>query len=393
MDLEAIRGALGEAGLDGWLFYDVHHRDMMAYRILGLDDRIEPSRRWFYLIPATGQPVKLAHRVEPGRLASLPGEQRHYLAYTELHDELRRMVEGRGRLAMQYSPDCNVPQVSVADAGTVELIRSFGAEIVSSADLVQRFEAVMDDAAFDSHRRAGQIVQRIKDDAYALMDRALRDGDGITEFEVREFILGEFAGSGLTSDGAVPIVGFNDHPADPHFEPTAENAYTLARGDTILIDLWARRDDPTGVYYDVTWCGYAGDDPPSRYREIWDTVCRARDAALDSVRAAFAAGRPIHGSEVDDAARRVVREAGYGDRFLHRTGHNIGREVHGNGANIDNLETRDDRALLPGTCFSIEPGIYLEGSMAVRTEIDVFITPAGAVEVVGPIQSDLILIG
>jgi len=393
MKLDEIRRALREAGIDGWLLYDVHHRDMMAYRILGLDDRVEPSRRWFYFIPAEGEPVRLCHRVEPDRLAALPGEQRHYLAWTELHEALRDVVSGHAKVAMQYSPLCNIPQVAVADAGTVELIRAAGVEVVTSADLVQRFEAVMGEEAYGSHCEAGAVVQGVKNEAFELLGRAIHDSGPITEYDIREFILARFSEEGLTTDGAVPIVGFNDHPANPHFEPTRENAYSLHHGDTILIDLWARWSEPHGVYYDITWCGFAGQKPPPRYQEIFDTVCRARDAALDLVRSRLSEGREVRGFELDDAARAVVREAGYGDAFIHRTGHSIGREVHGNGANIDNLETKDERLLLPGTCFSIEPGIYIEGRMAVRTEIDVFITPAGSVEVYGDIQRELVLIG
>jgi Xaa-Pro aminopeptidase len=394
MNLDAIQKALRDAKIDGWLFFDFHHRDLMAYKILGLNTESLTTRRWFYFIPAEGEPVKLSHKVEPRKLESLPGEQRYYLPWTELHEKLKAIVGGLGRVAMQYSPMNNIPYVSVADAGTVELIRSFGAEVVSSADLVQQFEAVTDESGFQSHRETGEIIQRIKDEAYAKMDEALKRSEPVTEYEVAQFILKRFDEEGLTSDGASPIVGFNDHPADPHFEPTAENAHTLGRGDTILIDLWARRKEPPGVYYDVTWCGFAGEEPPAKYTEIWSTVCAARDAALDFVRQKFSAGEPCYGFEVDDACRDVVRKAGYGDEFLHRTGHSIGMDdVHGNGVNIDNLETRDDRMLVPGICFSIEPGIYLAGSMAVRTEIDVFIALDGSVEVCGPIQKDLILIG
>jgi Xaa-Pro aminopeptidase len=393
MDQATIQDALREAGLGGWLFCDFHHRDPIAYRVLGLDESGVTSRRWFYLIPAEGEPLKLAHRVEPGKLASLPGRQEHYLSWKELHEQLRKMVEGRGKLAMQYSPMNNIPYVSTIDAGTVELIRSFGVEVVSSADLVQRFEAVTDDAGYRSHRETGEAVQRIKDEAFALMGKAIHDSGPITEYQVREFILARFEEEGLTSDGDSPIVGFNDHPADPHFEPTEENAYTLHHGDTILIDLWARTVEPPGIYYDITWCGFAGESPPALYQEIFRTVCQARDAALEFVTNRFDSGQPCRGCDVDEVARKVVDDAGYGAAFLHRTGHSIGREVHGNGANIDNLETRDDRLLVPGSCFSLEPGIYLAGRMAVRTEIDVFITPAGSVEVCGPIQKDLILIG
>jgi Xaa-Pro aminopeptidase len=393
MQLNAIQQALAEAGLDGWLFCDFHHRDPMAYRILGLDPAPMATRRWFYLIPAEGEPVKLSHKVEPRRLEPLPGRQEYYLPWTELHEKLKTMLEGKRRMAMQYSPLNNIPYVSVVDAGTVELVRSSGVEVVSSADLVQRFEAVIDQAGLESHRETGDAVQRIKDEAFALMGKAIRDSGPITECQVKDFILARFEEEGLTSDGAVPIVGFNDHPADPHFEPTAETDYRLHHGDTILIDLWARRKEPPGIYYDVTWCGFVGQQPPAKYLEIFDVACRARDAALNFVRERIGSGIECRGYEVDRVARKVVEEAGYAERFLHRTGHSIGVEVHGNGANIDDLETKDERRLVPGICFSIEPGIYLEGEMAVRTEIDVFITPSGQVEVYGPIQKELILIG
>jgi Xaa-Pro aminopeptidase len=331
--------------------------------------------------------------VEPGKLESLPGRQEYYLAWQELHEQLKGMVSGHSRVAMQYSPMNSIPYVSVVDAGTIELVRSFDVEVVTSADLIQKFEAVIDEDGFGSHRETSDVVQRVKDEAYSLMNKAIRDSGPITEHEVMRFILTRFEEEGLTTDGAVPIVGFNDHPADPHFEPTQEGTYRLHHGDTILVDLWARRREPPGIYYDVTWCGFVGEKPPALYLEIWSAVCRARDAALDFVTRRIESGEPVRGCDVDQIARRVIEEAGHGKAFLHRTGHNIGREVHGNGANIDNLETRDDRMLVPGTCFSIEPGIYLEGRMAVRTEINVFITLAGIVEVCGPVQKDLILIG
>ncbi|HXV77682.1 MAG TPA: M24 family metallopeptidase, partial [Candidatus Polarisedimenticolaceae bacterium] len=268
MNLSEIQNALERAGFDGWLFFDFHHRDPMAYKILGLDAGGQTTRRWFYFVPANGQPVKLSHKVEPTKLKRLPGEQRYYLPYTQLHDELARIVGGRRKIAMQYSPMNNIPYVSVADAGTIELVRSFGVEVVSSADLVQQFEAVTGDEGFHSHREAGEKVIAIKDEAFERMDRALRDRNRITEYDVRQFILARFDEEGLTTVG-VPIVGFNDHPADPHFEPTADNAYTLHDGDTILLDLWARRRDPPGVFYDVTWCGFAGATAPALYEEIW----------------------------------------------------------------------------------------------------------------------------
>lgn len=394
MRLELIQQALREAGIDGWLFYDFQHRDTMAYRILGLDAGSMATRRWFYYIPAQGEPVGLAHQVEPHKLDGLPGRVRHYRAWDELHQRLKEVVSGAARVAMQYSPMCNIPYVSVVDAGTVELIRSFGPEVVSSADMVQQFEAVLDAGALDSHRRAGDAVMRIKNEAFLMMDRALRQAGTLTENDVKEFILTRFGEEGLTAGDHVPIVGFNEHAADPHFEPTADNALTLHHGDTILVDLWARVDSPPGVFYDVTWCGFAGQDPPSLYQEIFDTVVRARDAAFEFVVGKFETGDACHGYEIDRVCRKVVDDAGYGEHFVHRTGHSIGIEdVHGNGANIDDLETRDERLIVPGLCFSIEPGIYLTGRMGVRSEIDVLITLDGKPEVYGEVQKELILIG
>jgi len=393
MDLAAIQSALAEQKLDGWLFCDHHRRDATAYGILGLSSRQMASRRWFYWLPAKGEPVKLAHRVEPRMLDALPGRQEHYLAWTELHQKLKAMVGGAKTIAMQYSPENNIPYIGLVDAGTVELIRSFGPTVVTSADLVQRFEATFGADGLKSHAWAGERVQQIKEESFASMASALSAGSRVSEYEFKEQIVRRFAEEGLTCEGESPIVGFNDHPADPHFEPTQANAFTLKKGDTILLDLWARRMEPVGVYYDITWCAFAGDAPPAKYVEIFRVARDARDAAVLFVSKRLDAGTPVHGYEVDDACRKVVKDAGYGDFFLHRTGHSIGTTVHGNGANIDNLETRDDRLIVPGTCFSIEPGIYLAGSMAVRTEVDVYVTTAGKAEIVGDIQRELVLLG
>jgi Xaa-Pro aminopeptidase len=393
MDLSAIQNALRARGLDGWLFCDHHRRDPMAYRILGLPEHGMATRRWFYFIPAAGEPVKLAHRVEPKALNALPGRQEHYLAWTELHQKLKAMVGGAKTIAMQYSPDNNIPYIGLVDAGTVELIRSFGPVVATSADLVQQFEATFGDEGLRSHTWAGERIQRIKDESFASMADALDTGAKVTEYEFKEQIVRRFEEEGLTCEGESPIVGFNDHPADPHFEPTKEIAYTLKKGDTILLDLWARRVEPTGIYYDITWCAFAGTSPPAKYVEIFRVAADARDAAVAFVSKRLDAGTPVHGYEVDDACRKVVQGAGYGEYFLHRTGHSIGTTVHGNGANIDNLETKDERLIVPGTCFSVEPGIYLEGSMAVRTEVDVFVTTAGKAEVIGEAQRELVLLG
>mgnify|MGYP001199608345 FL=1 len=387
-----IQEELRAAGIDGWLLYDFHNRDAIAYHVLGMDYGKFTSRRWFYWIPADGEPLKLAHKVEPTKLDKLPGEKRLYLSWRELHAGLKELLGPARTVAMQYSPLANIPYVSTIDGGTVDLIRSLGYEVVSSAGLVQTFQAVLDEAAYHSHLAAGERVQRIKDEAFALVGERLRAGATLTQYDLQQFIVRRFGEEGMTCMGEYPIVGTNEQPADPHFEPTPANARPIRQGDTLLIDIWAKLDQPGAIFYDITWCGFVGSAPPPKYVEIFHVVRDARDAALAFIRDRYAKGEKLCGWEVDDACRSVVEKAGYGPYFLHRTGHSIGEKVHGNGVNIDNLETRDERELVPGICFSIEPGIYLEGEMAVRSEINVFITPAGKVEVAGAIQRELVLI-
>lgn len=392
MDVKAIQDALKDKGIDGWLLYDFQNRDHLAYRILDMDFEKMTSRRWFYFIPAAGEPVRLCHRVEPARLDSLPGEKVFYHRWEELHARLREILGEPKTIAMQYSPLCNIPYTSIVDGGTIELIRSFGHEVVSSADLVQLFEAIIDEKGYQSHLKAGEIIQHIKNEAFAEISKALNEGRKLTEYDVAQFILRRFEEDGIDPGHDMPIVGINDHPANPHFEPTYEGSYEFKKGDMVLIDLWGKLKEPGSIYYDITWCGYIGDDPPEKYREIFHVVRDARIEAVNFVRKCFSEGRPAYGWEVDDACRNVVKEAGYGDYFIHRTGHSIGEEVHGNGVNIDNLETKDERQLVPGICFSIEPGIYLEGEMAARSEIDCFITLDGEVVVAGEEQMELIRI-
>ncbi|MBU1065904.1 M24 family metallopeptidase [bacterium] len=392
MDLDRIQKAISEKGIEGWLFYDFHHRDAMAYRILGLDFSKFTTRRWFYYIPAQGDPVRIVSAVETKKLDSLTGQKKVYRSWEELHQIIRETLANANQIAMQYSPNNNIPYISAVDAGTIELIRSFGVAVVSSADLVQTFEAVIDREGYKAHLEAGVNVQKIKDEAFELIGEKIGNNEKVTEYEVQQYIVRRFEEEGLTDDGDHPIVGVNDHPADPHFEPTEENTYTIKKGDTLLIDLWARKNDDTGIYYDITWCGYIGKNPSAKYVEIFNTVRDARNAARDFIRDRFGKNQPCFGYEVDDVCRQVVIDAGYGDYFVHRTGHSIGREVHGNGVHIDNLETKDERELVPGICFSIEPGIYLPGEMAVRSEIDVFITQDGEVVVAGEEQEKLILL-
>lgn len=272
------------------------------------------------------------------------------------------------------------------------MIRKFGHEIVSSADLVQVFEAVIDEKGYQSHLEAGKIIQQIKDEAFAEIGKAVHGRKRVTEYDIQQFIVRRFEEENLTCENEFPIVGVNEHPANPHFEPTFENAYVIKEGDTVLIDLWAKKKEPGAIYYDITWCGFVGKNPPTKYVEIFHIVRDARNAAVRFIRDKFARGEPCFGWQVDDVCRQVVKDSGYGSYFIHRTGHSIGTKVHGNGVNIDNLETKDERQLVPGICFSIEPGIYLEGQMAVRSEVNVFITMQGEVVVAGDEQQELVLI-
>ena len=392
MNIEKIQQVLREKNIDGWLLYDFHNRDMIAYHILGLPTGKISSRRWFYFIPALGEPRKLAHRVEPDKLDSLPGEKTMYLAWEELHSSLKSILGGAKKIAMQYSPLQHIPYVSIVDGGLIDLLRSFSHEIVTSADLVQLFEASIDEKGYNLHKKAAQLVNDIKNQAFEEIRKAIADKKELTEYSLAQFIEGKFKENKMTNNEEIPIVGIDDHPANPHFEPTLDNTYAFKPGNKVLIDLWAKMEEPEGIFADITWCGFIGDKPPEKYVEIFDTVMRARDRAVEFAQEKFKSGQPCFGWEVDDACRKVIKDAGYGKLFMHRTGHSIGDEVHGNGVNIDNLETKDERELIPGNCFSIEPGIYFEGEMAARSEIDVFITHQGEVEVTTEKQTELIKI-
>lgn len=391
MDLKKIQSALRRHKIDGWLFYDFHNRDQLAYRILGLDATKMTTRRWFYFIPAKGEPKKLVHSVEKHKLDPLPGKSEVYLPWEQQHKLLKKILGGKKKIAMQYSPKNNIPYVSVVDAGTVDLIKSFGHKIVTSADLVTEFEAYIDEKGYKLHLEAGKLVDKIRNEAFQSIKKSVDNNLDTTEYDVQQFIMKRFSEEGLVTADA-PIVGTNEHPADPHFEPTPENARKFKKDDTVLIDLWAKKDVPSGVYYDITWVGFIGENPPAKYIEIFNVAKSARDAAVAFVKEKFAKKLTCFGWEVDDVCRNVVIKAGYGKFFVHRTGHSIGVEVHGNGANIDNLETKDERQLMPGACFSIEPGIYLDGKMAVRSEINMFIKHNGEAVVTGEVQNEIVLI-
>lgn len=387
----AIQQALRDSNLDGWLFYDFRGSDPLAYRVLLIDPGRHVTRRWYYWIPASGDPVKVMHRIEPHVLAELPGRDHFYVSWEQQHALLGTLLRGRRGVAMQYSPLNAVPYVSRVDAGTIELIRSFGVQVASSADLIQRFEAVWTDEQLDSHRYATTALRRIVDETFTHVGAALTKGRELNEYAVQQFILSRIREAGMTTSSA-PIAAVNAHSADPHYGPGPVGSSVIRRDDLLLIDLWAKRTEPGAVYGDITWTGFTGGQVPEKPRMVFEQVRRGRDASLAFVRDRVASGVFPFGWEVDDVCRRVIGEAGYGEFFVHRTGHSIGEEVHGNGANIDNLETQDSRRLMPRTCFSLEPGIYLPDEFGIRSELDVYLSDADALVYGEPLQTEIIAI-
>jgi Xaa-Pro aminopeptidase len=393
MNIQAIQTAIREAGLDGWLFYDHHHRDSIAGRILGLDEKAHVTRRWYYFVPAAGEPRKLVHRIEQARLDTLPGTKAMYSSWQELASGLEAMLTGARTLAMQYSPNNAIMYVSMVDAGTVEFLRGLGKQIVSSADMVSQFEATLSAEQVASHVTAQRAIDVILAEGWKQIGNRLRPGSGkagaYSEFEHMQWLAEAMRREGLIWDDG-PNVSVNANCSDSHYEPTAQRSAPIKEGDFLLIDIWARPNKPGTIFYDITWTGVVGREPSEREQLVFKTVVNARDAAIHAVESAFAENRAICGFEADDAARAVINAAGFGEFFTHRTGHNIGQELHGAGAHLDNLETHDERRLLPNTCFSVEPGIYLP-EFGVRSEIDM-ITAPGKAWVTGKIQRDLVRI-
>ncbi|HEV2388122.1 MAG TPA: M24 family metallopeptidase [Candidatus Acidoferrales bacterium] len=385
-DVRAIQRELRASGIDGWLFYDILHRDPIAYRVLGLGEAMA-KRRWFYLIPARGAPRKLVHRIEAGMLDGLPGSRQAYSSREELEAGLRRLTNGERVVAMQYSPRNNNPYVGTVDAGTVELVRAGGVRVVSSADLVQKFEARWSAAQWRSHRAAGGAIDRIVAAAFARAGDFLRRGRRLTEYDLQQWIADRFAAAGIVADSPA-IVAAGPNSGNPHYEPTARAAAVIRPGRVLLLDVWGKTTRPDSVYYDVTWTGFGGERIPAKVDKIFQIVRQARDGAIGFVQQAVAEGRAIEGWQVDRACRRVIERAGYGRWFTHRTGHNIGREVHGNGASMDDLEMHDDRRVLARTCFSIEPGIYLP-EFGIRSEVNVYVDERKA-RVTGAAQTAMI---
>lgn len=390
MKFELIQAALREAGIDGWLFYDHHGRDPLAYRILGLPEGAHVTRRWFYLIPASGTPSKLVHRIESGRLDPLPGTKAEYSSWQELEAELADLLKGSDRLAMQYSPRNAIMYVSMVDAGTVEMLRSLGKQIVSSADLVSHFEAVLSEDQIESHFEAQRKIDSILAESWQEMGCRVRADGQTSEWAMVRWFAEALDQAGIVWDHG-PNVSAGANSADSHYEPTAESSQAIRQGTFVLVDIWGRMNRPDTCFYDITWTGVVGREPTDREQTVFRAVRDARDAAIAAVSEAFVGMRPIAGYEVDDAARAVLQARGFGAAFTHRTGHNIGNVLHGSGAHLDNLETHDERQLLANTCFSIEPGAYFSGEFGIRSEVDM-IARVGSANVSGRVQTELVRI-
>ena len=391
IDVTAIQTALRADGLDGWLLYDFHGSNPIARKIVGLNGEGKlTTRRWYYLIPAEGEPRGLVHAIEPNSLASVPGQRVEYAEHERLADGLRSLVDGCARLAMEYSPECAIPYVSRVDAGTIDQLRGLGVEVVSSGDLVQRFEAVWSKPALASHRVASERLYRIKDRAFALLRDRVGGGASTHEFEVQQAMAGWFAEEGLVSD-CLPVVAAAESSGNPHYLPTADRSRAIAADELVLLDLWGKLDESGAVYADITWVGFTGTDVPDECARAFALARDSRDAAIAQVQEAVWTGRDLRGWEVDRAARDVIERAGFGAYFVHRTGHSLGEEVHGNGVHMDDYETHDDRRLLPGTGFTVEPGLYFE-TFGVRTEVNVYVGERETT-VTGPLQTEIVTLG
>ena len=386
VEIGEIQKDLRQAKLDGWLFYDFRGRDPIAQRILNLPPGMR-TRRWFYFVPAKGTPRKLVHKIEAGALAAVPGETLYYAGQKELREGVKKALEKARSVAMQYSPKNAIPYVAMVDAGTVELVRSCGVKVASSADLVQKYEACWSKEQLDSHQAAGRVIDRIVSDAFRYAAQWVREKKPLNEYDLQQWIRQRFEQAGITTEEG-PDVAVNANASDPHYGPTQEQSSPIREGDLLLLDVWGKQKTADSVYYDITWMGYLGTTVPEKYAKVFEVLREARDRAVELIRSRVKTGKPLKGWEVDKAARAVVEKAGYGKYFFHRTGHNIGTSVHGNGANMDGLETHDDRHLIARTCNSVEPGIYLP-EFGMRTEVDVYVDEKEA-RVTGAVQNEIL---
>jgi Xaa-Pro aminopeptidase len=392
IDIAGIQAALKDYKIDGWLMYDFQGGNPIARKVVGWKEGTMLTRRWWFWIPPSGEPVRLHSVIEPTNLDFLPGKKILFLSWRDMTEHLREMMQGATSIAMEYSPQCAIPYLSRVDAGTIELIQSLGKKVVSSKDLVQFFESRWSEEQLAMHHEAERKLMAIKDGAYAEISARLRRGQRTTEYDIQQWMWERFEAENLTSYDA-PIVAVNENSGNPHYGPTREKHKEIRKGDFVLIDYWAKLKRHDSVYADYTWTGFCGRNPSQRHYEIFNVVIGARDAAVEYLKQRAARQETPYGWEVDDVSRGHIESKGYGKFFIHRTGHNIGLEVHGNGAHIDNLETQDDRKLIPRTCFSIEPGVYLPNEFGVRSEIDVYMGDHFEIRVTGqPIQRELVLL-
>jgi Xaa-Pro dipeptidase len=390
LNLEKIQTEIRKEGLDGWLFYDFRGTDPLGLKILGFKSDMIRTRRWYYIIPAKGEPKKLVHRIELASLDHLDGDKRVFLSWKELHENLKWVLSGCKKIAMQYSPGNAIPYISKVDAGTMELVQSFGVKVFSSANLIQTFEALLTQEELGSHLSAAKSLRKIIDKSFIEIGKALSDKNGTDEYQVQQFICSEMEKNGMQIE-EMPIVAVNENSGNPHYEPSNKKFKKIGKGDLVLLDVFARNKGDSSIFADYTWVGYTGDSIPQKISDVFEIVRDARDQAFKFIYSNIKAGKEIHGCEVDDAARNHIKKMGYGDYFIHRTGHSIGRMCHGNGAHMDNLETRDERKLVPGLLFSIEPGIYLK-EFGIRSEIDVYIEGKEAKISGLPIQTEIVKI-
>lgn len=358
--------------------------------LLSLPEYLVQSRRYFYFIPTLGSPSKLVHRIEQKTLDSLEGETFVYSGWREMEQELAQILRPYKKIAMEYSPQNAIPYISIVDAGTIELVKSLGVEVVSSADLVQQFNARWTPEQLAGHLETSGILIETVHKAFDFIRRQIQCGSSCTEWDVQQFILSEFTSRDLYCF-LPPNCSINHHSADPHYEPTSETALEIHAGDFVLIDLWAKKNVQGAVYADYTWTGYVGREVPGKYTEVFEIVKEARDRVVNFLTTQLSFGEVVYGWQADDVCRNYITEQGYGEQFTHRTGHSIGEEVHGWGANLDNLETRDERQLISDTCFSIEPGIYFPQEFGIRSEINAYIQKDKTLLITGtPIQQEVI---
>lgn len=377
-NLDRIQSILRAMDFDAWIFFDFRGSNALAHEILDIKPAAHLTRRFFYIVPAHGEPKKIINGIEAFHLDHLPGEKLPYSSHESLKSQLKKALANIKTAAMEYSPMGAIPYVSRVDAGTIEFLRTFGIDIKSSGDLISMFSAQWSREQFEENKTAADALYDIVGLSFRFIGDKLKAGEEVNEYQVQQFIMQEFKRRGMVTDSDA-IVAVNENSANPHYAPESNNFKAIKKGDFVLIDLWAKMDTPDAVMADITWVGYAGSQVPEKYTRIFNIVAEARDTAFELCRKRFADKQPLKGYELDDAARGVIARAGYGEYFIHRTGHSITTETHGSGAHLDNFETRDERLILPSTSFSIEPGIYLTGDFGVRLEIDVYVAPDGNV--------------